>query len=147
MRIAVDFDGTLVHYDGWKGHLHVGEPIPGMVKRVKEWMRDGHEVFILTARANPRSEEYPDHDQDDAIEVVEEWCAAHLGVRLYVTHEKGGFDEFWDDKVVAVIQNTGRSFQEHVLALLEEAQAISVEDNVTYARTMLEGLIKKVESL
>ena len=32
--IAVDLDGTLARYDGWKGIDHIGDPIPLMVSRV-----------------------------------------------------------------------------------------------------------------
>ena len=36
--IGVDLDGTLAHYDGWKGIEHVGPPIPAMLARVKYWL-------------------------------------------------------------------------------------------------------------
>lgn len=32
--IGVDLDGTLAHYEGWKGVEHIGEPIPAMVERI-----------------------------------------------------------------------------------------------------------------
>lgn len=32
---AVDLDGTLAHYDGWRGEDHIGDPIPPMVERIK----------------------------------------------------------------------------------------------------------------
>lgn len=38
---AVDLDGTLAHYDHWRGNDHVGEPIPRMLARVKQWLAEG----------------------------------------------------------------------------------------------------------
>lgn len=34
--IGVDLDGTLAHYDRWRGIDHVGDPVPAMMNRVKE---------------------------------------------------------------------------------------------------------------
>jgi hypothetical protein len=48
--IGVDLDGTLAHYDGWKGADHIGAPIPAMVERVKGWLTEGKTVRIFTAR-------------------------------------------------------------------------------------------------
>jgi hypothetical protein len=48
--IGVDLDGTLAHYDGWKGADHIGAPIPVMVERVKGWLAEGKTVKIFTAR-------------------------------------------------------------------------------------------------
>jgi hypothetical protein len=45
--IGVDLDGTLAHYDGWKGADHIGEPIAPMVERVKRWLSEGHEVRVF----------------------------------------------------------------------------------------------------
>ena len=45
--IAVDFDGTLAQYDGT---LKLGKPIPAMCERVKNWVAEGYEVRIFTAR-------------------------------------------------------------------------------------------------
>ena len=33
--IGVDLDGTLAHYNGWKGIEHVGDPVPAMIDRVR----------------------------------------------------------------------------------------------------------------
>jgi len=39
--IGVDLDGTLAHYEGFKGAQHIGEPISPMVERVKRWLAEG----------------------------------------------------------------------------------------------------------
>lgn len=82
--LAVDLDGTLAYYDGWKGVEIIGAPIPEMVQRVKTWLGSGHDVRIFTARA---SEPDPD-ERAKAIRFVEGWCEQHIGRKLPVTCTK-----------------------------------------------------------
>ncbi len=49
--IAVDLDGTLAHYDEFRGKDHIGKPIPKMMERVKKWLDEGQKIVIFTARA------------------------------------------------------------------------------------------------
>lgn len=103
MRIFVDLDGTLAHYDGWKGKHHIGEPIWDMVNRVKEWLEEGREVVIFTARVHPSHD-----DWNDAEYYIRLWCHRHIGRPLRVTCMKEPeASEFWDDCAVAVEKNTG----------------------------------------
>ena len=96
--IGVDLDGTLALYDGFKGSNHIGEPIPKMIERVKQWRASGLTVKIFTARA----------DDPKSIPYIEKWCLEHLGEILPITNVKD-FDmiELWDDRCVQVIKNTG----------------------------------------
>ena len=48
--VAVDLDGTLLEYDGWKGPAHFGQPIPGVVKALFELKKAGWAVAIWTTR-------------------------------------------------------------------------------------------------
>lgn len=97
--IGVDLDGTLAHYDGWKGPEMIGHPITPMVVRVLAWLAEGKEVRIFTARAAIPSQ----------IPYVQEWCRTHLGQELHVTNVKDlSMIELWDDRCVQVIPNTGR---------------------------------------
>lgn len=96
--IGVDLDGTLAQYDKWKGEEHIGEPVPKMVQRVINWLDEGKEVRIFTARAC-----YP-----SAIPIIEEWCRKHIGETLPVTNMKDfGMIQLWDDRAIQVIPNTG----------------------------------------
>lgn len=101
--IGVDLDGTLAHYDYWRGHTHIGEPIPAMVNRVLGWLAEGIEVRIFTARLSD-----PSYGQPYITHIVTEWCLEHLGVVLQVTNIKT-FDmiELWDDDCVQLEPNTG----------------------------------------
>lgn len=102
--IGVDLDGTLAKYDGWKHELHVGEPVPAMVNRVRGWLEQGYEVKVFTARVS---------DRDGLPEIrkcIQAWCLEHVGVVLPVTNVKDyAMIELWDDRCVAVEPNTGRA--------------------------------------
>jgi len=103
--IGVDLDGTLAHYDGWKGASHVGEPVPKMMEKVKAWISKGIEVKIFTARAS---------DPHQVIH-VKKWLEKHGIGHLEITNVKDfGMVELWDDRAVQVVANTGLSIQEHI---------------------------------
>jgi hypothetical protein len=112
--IAVDLDGTLAEYHGFKGHEHIGEPIEPMLERVKGWLSEGKRVIIHTARA---------HDPK-AIPPIRKWLKQHLGQELPVTDRKDPrAKEFWDDRAVTVQKNTGKILTKGVKA---KARAMSV---------------------
>ena len=48
--IAIDFDGTIAHYDGWKGLDVFGEPIEGAVEAIQKLKAEGHKIIIHTCR-------------------------------------------------------------------------------------------------
>lgn len=105
--IGVDLDGTLAHYDGWRGVDHVGDPVPAMLERVKRWLAEGRDVRIFTARA-ASARSFEEHEV--TISTIIAWCERHLGRALPITALKDiGMAELWDDRVVAVEPNTGRA--------------------------------------
>jgi hypothetical protein len=96
--IGVDLDGTLARYDGWISEEHIGDPIPAMAERVRQWLSEGREVRIFTARV---SHDRPAH-------FIQDWTETHFGVRLHVTNVKDfAMVELWDDRAVQIIPNTG----------------------------------------
>jgi hypothetical protein len=109
--IGVDLDGTLAHYEAWKGQMNIGAPIPAMVARVKRWIAAGHEVRIFTARVASTQVHNLDgtpHDSAGVVAAIQAWCLEHLGVALAVTCVKDwGMIELWDDRAVQVRMNTG----------------------------------------
>lgn len=103
--IGVDLDGTLAHYEGWKGIDHIGEPIPAMVERVKQWLEEGQTVKIFTARISGASGD----ELTAIVEPIAKFCLANFGQMLDVTCFKDfGMIELWDDRCVQVEPNTGR---------------------------------------
>lgn len=108
--IGVDLDGTLAHYDGWKGIEHIGAPIPLMVERVKKWLSEGKEVRIFTARVT-RTDLMTREEiiqRANIIRSIQSWCLEHIGLALPVTNVKDfGMVELWDDRAIQVVPNTG----------------------------------------
>ncbi len=102
----MDLDGTLAHYDEWRGVAHIGEPIPAMVERVKRWIAEGRDVRIFTARVTSA----PDRDLAPVVKVIRRWCKRHIGKHLPITNVKDfAMIELWDDRAVTVEENTGRA--------------------------------------
>lgn len=104
--IGVDLDGTLAHYEGWKGPEHIGDPVPMMALRVRSWLADGECVKIFTARVSTTSQNIA--DAFDAKRYIQGWLQKHFGQPLDVVCEKDfAMIELWDDRAVQVIPNTG----------------------------------------
>ena len=103
---GVDLDGTLAKHEPGTGVDHVGEPIPLMLERVREWLADGRVVKIVTARVARRSWDRTESEHQRAL--IKAWCREHLGQELEVTCEKDyGMLELWDDRAVGVLLNEG----------------------------------------
>lgn len=104
--IAVDWDGTLVEYNGYKGAGVFGPPIPAMVSRIKVWLAEGREVLIFTSRVSV------EHDPNRMLVECKAIDAAlrRMGLPLLqITANKYiRISEFWDDRAVNVLKNTGR---------------------------------------
>lgn len=97
--IGVDLDGTLAHYDGWKGDTHIGDPVKAMKDRVLLWHQAGYRVKIMTARAvSPTS-----------VESIRQWLKKHDLPDLEVTNIKDfQMIELWDDRAIRIVPNTGQ---------------------------------------
>lgn len=100
--IGFDLDGTLAHYDSgdFAGGGHIGKPIEPMVELAKQYLANGYEVRIVTARAGSAYWTVP----------IQEWCKKHLGQMLTITDRKDfAMLLLYDDRAVAVETNTGRT--------------------------------------
>src|SRR5947209_7116789 len=111
--IGFDLDGTLAEYNGWKGADHIGAPVPAMVALLKQYLLDDHEVRIFTARVWPLGLVNADQNRwleaSRAHEVIEKWCAGHIGAILPITCTKDyGMILLYDDRCKQVEANTGR---------------------------------------
>lgn len=95
---AIDLDGTLAHYDKYRGDHHIGEPVPSMIAFAKSLIAEGKRVVIFTARA----------DNNNSIALVKEWCVNNGLGNLEVTNiKRKSFRMFYDDRAVAVRKNLG----------------------------------------
>lgn len=96
--IGVDLDGTLAHYDHWRGEKHIGKPVPTMLARVQNWRAQGFRVKIFTARASV----------PELVPPIQRWLSKHDLDDLEITNCKDmQMIELWDDRSVQVIANTG----------------------------------------
>jgi soluble P-type ATPase len=50
--IAIDVDGTLLEYDGWKGLGKFGKPLKGAKAAIQELKSLGYEIVIFTTRGD-----------------------------------------------------------------------------------------------
>jgi hypothetical protein len=107
--IGVDFDGTLAYtIPNRISPYDLGEPIPDMVNRVKNWIAMGYTVKLMTARMNLRSSTGCTRDLDEMEAKLHGWCLRHIGAILPCVNNKDGWMEvLWDDRAVSVIKDTG----------------------------------------
>lgn len=102
--VGFDLDGTLAHYDEWKGIEHIGEPIAEMIELVKSYLDKGVEVRVFTARVDQINE----RESRRAVEYIQQWCEQHIGTVLMVTNIKDSkMIRIYDDRAVSVEKNEG----------------------------------------
>lgn len=79
--VAVDLDGVLATYTGWRGIENIGEPIPGAVEFVKK-LSEVARVLIFTTRTKeypagvpgPSGQPEPDRSSaHDLMLIVKDW--------------------------------------------------------------------------
>jgi hypothetical protein len=98
---AVDLDKTLAQHSDTAEYdpSKIGKPIPAMMERVKSWLDKGDKVVIFTARVH----------EPDAYPHIKKWLREQGLPDLEVTNKKRpDFDDFYDDRAVAVEPNTGK---------------------------------------
>lgn len=107
--IGIDFDGTLAQETDPYREGEVGAPIWAMVKRVKQWIRDGKTVKIITARGD---------SAEDKAAIA--YFLNKMGLPpLEITNIKQhGLTELWDDRAVAVGRNTGERLSPQVYSAM-----------------------------
>ncbi len=108
--IGVDLDGTLAYSDHiFRGEDFIGEPIAPMVAKVREWLEEGKDVRIFTARRP-----HP---------AIRRFSMEQFGKVLPITNKKDpGMIALYDDRAVSVKRNKGIPFSE---ASVEQAHGRS----------------------
>lgn len=102
--LAVDLDGTLAHYDGWKGADHIGPPVKGIMDKLIQRHKEGWGIAIFTARVSVT------HEAEQAEKTIWAWLEKYelsqfiSGVTC-VKHKH--FVEFWDDRAFNSPKNSG----------------------------------------
>lgn len=101
--LAVDLDGTLAQYHGWVSEEHIGEPVVSIVAAINARRAAGWKVAIFTARVSgDAGESYR------AEAAIWKWLDFYnIKVEGITCTKHKHFSEFWDDRAVQVIKNTG----------------------------------------
>jgi len=120
--IGVDLDGTLAFYDKWVNWNVIGPPIPRMMDRVHQWVKEGREVRIFTARVSFEKDickvSGEPFTRETVTAIIQDWLEKWGLPRLQVTHEKDfRMVELWDDRCIQVIPNTGRTISDELASI------------------------------
>ena len=117
-KIAIDLDGTLAHYDNFRGDDHIGKPIPKMIDFVKQLIRAKYEIVIFSARA----------DNEQSRILISNWCHKQGLGNLDVTNiKRKDFKSFYDDRAYQVKRNTGQIILDEVVS---NAKSSALSDQV-----------------
>lgn len=96
--MGVELDGVLAHYEDGQSLQTIGEPISKMRMRVQQWLMAGIDVRLFTARATDSGQ----------LPVIQHWLKEQGLDAMKITCEKNfAMSQFWDDRAVHVITNTG----------------------------------------
>ena len=111
--IAYDLDGSLAKLTESYNPRVIGDPIPASIQRVKEWLSQGLQVKIFTARVSPINP-----DAAIAREAIRQWSLKHLGAALDITSDKQPQAiEYWDDRAISLVPDTGEINHNPVIAV------------------------------
>lgn len=106
--IAVDLDGVIANYSGWKGGYHFGLPNPEGVKLLEMYRDAGFRIVITTCRLN---ESWKDkYDYNMILRNVEDYLFNNCVPFDHIATAKEGkvfADVYIDDKCVLFPMNVG----------------------------------------
>lgn len=98
-NVCVDVDGVIAHYDGWKGHDHIGDPIEGAREFLLELSKEYY-VIIFTTRCCPVINEIPD-DYYPELSVSDRAYSWRINlvnkVKEYFDKNDLYYDHIWSD--------------------------------------------------
>lgn len=121
--IAVDLDGVLARYDGWRGVDHIGEPLPGAAEFLRRLKAMGARVVIYTTRTNA---DPAVSERRESVEMLTQrvrlWLDAH-GLpydEIYVGQGKPLASAYVDDRAVPCLPQIAGSFAYEIALLHTE---------------------------
>ena len=108
--IAIDFDGTIAKYDGYKGWSDVGEPMPEALQFLRTVAKIGYPLAIFSARArDPKGKQ-----------AIEQWVKKHKldDIIELVTHEKlPDFILIVDDRAIRIEDGNYRDVLKQIVKI------------------------------
>lgn len=103
IHIALDFDKTLAYHESRWGVSRVGEPIPAMVEKVKEWLSKGYDITIFTVRMNRTGEAL-----NEQIKMIDDFLIkTGLPILPKTATKQHEFSHIIDDRAYHVDPNSG----------------------------------------
>ncbi len=91
--IAVDFDGVVAEYDGWKGEGVLGEPRADVQEALLLLRAEGWKIVIHTTRGEHEVGEYLERNKIPFDEINRNSDYKTLGAKPVA-------DVYWDDRAV-----------------------------------------------
>jgi hypothetical protein len=91
--IAVDFDGVIAEYDGWKGTGVLGSPRPDVVEALRLLRSEGWKIVVHTTRGSDEISDYLAVHQVPHDEINRNSDYETQGVKPVA-------DIYWDDRAV-----------------------------------------------
>ena len=107
--VAIDLDGTLAHYDGWKGPENIGNPVTDAVTICRLLHNAGVKVIVHTCRTNKTMNEISGINTGKMIRDIGAWLHEwDLGF-IHVNEDEGKpfAHAYLDDRGVYFKRNGG----------------------------------------
>ncbi|WP_323736285.1 hypothetical protein PXD04_10440 [Methanosphaera sp. ISO3-F5] len=106
--VAVDYDGVLNQYEGWKGENHLPQPIKG-VEQFLQKLSEEYNVVIFTCRDNKKVREWlREYELDkyvyavtitkpQAVAYIDDRSIRYDGSYSEVLDQLSGFQTWWEE--------------------------------------------------
>jgi hypothetical protein len=102
--IAVDFDGVLAEYDGWKGAHVLGEPRLDVVRALHVLRGEGWKIVIFTTRSEEHIVDYLSRHEVPYDEINRNSSYKNTGAKPVAT-------VYWDDRAVRYSGNASSDLE------------------------------------
>ena len=99
--VALDVDGVLAQYNGWKGIDHIGDPIPGAISFTKELSEFAY-ILIYTTRCCETLNDRDGRKASELQQIVKAWLDKHGFTynEIYIGQGKPIFSCIIDDRAI-----------------------------------------------
>ena len=107
--VAIDLDGTLAHYDHWRGPEHIGVPVTEAIAICHLLHKAGVKVIVYTCRTNKTMNEISGINTAKMVADIEKWLHYWgLGyIQLNTDDGKPFAHAYIDDRAVYFKRNGG----------------------------------------
>lgn len=102
--IAVDFDGVIANYDGWRGPESLGPPRPDVLSALTVLQREGWKIVIHTTRSDEQIYPYLVEHQVPYHEINRNSSYNNSGAKPVAT-------VYWDDRALCYSGNAFRDLE------------------------------------